>query len=327
MMDQTRPVEKASSEQEGPYISVVLPVFSEEEGIKTLIPSIVTALQKMEREFEIIAVDDGSQDQSLAVLLELRQDYPEELRVAHHLINRGNGAALRTGIGLARGRIIVTLDADGQHDPEEIPILIKEIPPYDLVIGTRTSIYQGSWYRGLANSFYNRFASWLTREEIKDLTSGFRAMRRKAVLHFLPLFPNGFSAPTTTTMAFLKAGYDVKFIPIDVKPRRSGKSKIHLWRDGVRFIMIILRMIMLYDPLRIFLPLGVLSCLLGVATWITGIIFAERLVFPNSTIFLFSTALTTWLLGLIAAQISSSRVHSYGDGSVEVYQDDEVQRD
>jgi len=327
MMDKTRQVERAGSEQEGPHLSVVLPVFSEEEGIKTLIPSIVTALQKMECEFEIVAVDDGSQDESLAVLLELRQDFPQLLRVAHHLVNRGNGAALRTGIGLARGSIIVTMDADGQHDPEEIPTLIKEIPPYDLIIGTRTSIYQGSWYRGLANSLYNRFASWLTRADIKDLTSGFRAMRRQAVLHFLPLFPDGFSAPTTTTMAFLKAGYNVKFTPIDVKPRRSGISKIHLWHDGVRFIMIILRMIMLYDPLRIFLPLGVLSCLLGIAAWVAGIVFAARLVFPNSTIFLFSTALTTWLLGLIASQISSGRIHSYGDESVDVYQADELHRE
>ena len=326
-MDQKRQVEKADSEREAPDISVVLPVCNEEEGIKTLIPSIVTALQQLEREFEIVAVDDGSQDQTLDVLLALRQDFPQLLRVAHHLANLGNGAALRTGMRLARGRLIVTMDADGQHDPEDIRALLNEIPPYDLVIGARTSIYRGSWYRGLANSFYNRFASWLTRADIKDLTSGFRAMRRQAVLHFLPLFPDGFSAPTTTTMAFLKAGYNVKFIPIDVKQRKSGKSKIHLWRDGVRFMMIILRMIMLYDPLRIFLPLGLTSLVLGVVAWILGIINAERLVFPNSTIFMFSTALTTWLLGLISAQISNSRIHSYGDESVDVYQADEMHRE
>jgi glycosyltransferase involved in cell wall biosynthesis len=326
-MNQKRQVEKVGPGEEMPEISVVLPVFNEDEGIRILIPSIVNALHQLELQFEIIAVDDGSQDQTLDVLLELRKDFPRRLRVAHHLVNRGNGASLRTGIGLARGKLIVTMDADGQHDPEDIQTLLHEIPPYDLVIGARTSIYRGHWYRGLANSFYNRFASWLTRAEIQDLTSGFRAMRRTAVLHFLPLFPDGFSAPTTTTMAFLKAGYNVKFIPIDVKQRKSGKSKIHLWRDGVRFIMIILRMIMLYDPLRIFLPLGLLSFLLGIAAWVAGIVFAARLVFPNSAIFLFSTALTTWLLGLIASQISSNQIHSYGDESVEIYQVDGISRE
>jgi glycosyltransferase involved in cell wall biosynthesis len=297
-------------------ISVVLPIFEEGETIKNLILSIIHVLSEYGSSFEVIAVDDGSEDDSLRVLRELKQAYPDKLKIVKHLHNKGNGASLRTGIRVAQGNLIVTMDADGQHSGEDIPKLLLNIPPYDLVIGSRIEGYQGSWYRGVANIFYNRFASWLSQTEVKDLTSGFRAMRRQAVLHFLPLFPNGFSAPTTTTLTFLKAGYNVKFVPIEVGQRVAGESKISVWRDGMRFIMIILRMIMLYDPLRIFLISGGVLSLLGLLAWIAGLLNAGRLVFPNSAIFLFSTAIVTWLLGLVSDQITSTRIHYYGDESV-----------
>ena len=307
-------IEKRNSSQKD--ISVILPVFNEESTISELVHEVVEILSKGNLDFEVVVVDDGSNDQTLDVLRDVKHNLPEVLRVAHHLNNKGNGAALRTGIRVARGEVVVTMDADGQHSPTDILQLIELIPPYDLVIGARTENYQGSWYRNLANRFYNRFASWLSRTEVKDLTSGFRAMRRQAVLHFLPLFPNGFSAPTTTTLTFLKAGYNVTFIPIKVGQRVAGESKISVWKDGMRFIMIILRMIMLYDPLRIFLISGGVLSLLGVLAWIAGLINAERLVFPNSAIFLFSTAIVTWLLGLVSDQITSTRIHYYGDESV-----------
>jgi glycosyltransferase involved in cell wall biosynthesis len=299
-----------------PKLSVVLPVFEEAENVKLLIPSLIQFLQGRELSFEVIVVDDGSQDESAAVLQSLVNDFPAILRVVQHLANRGNGAALRTGIRIARGEIVVTMDADGQHVPEDLPQLISKIPPYDLVIGARMINYEGSWYRGAANSFYNKFASWLTRSEILDLTSGYRAMRRSIAVHFLPLFPNGFSAPTTTTMAFLKAGYNVAFESIHVRQREQGKSKIRLWEDGIRFIMVILRMIMLYDPLRIFLPTGMFLALLGVLAWIAGLLNAGRLVLPNSTVFLLSAAVMIWLLGLISDQVANTRVHYYGDESI-----------
>jgi glycosyltransferase involved in cell wall biosynthesis len=297
-------------------ISVVLPVYNEAENIGSIIKEIVQVLEKAEILYEVVVVDDGSDDQTLDVLRDVKQTLPEILRVAHHLSNKGNGAALRTGIRVARGEVVVTMDADGQHSGGDISKLLLHIPPYDLVIGSRTEGYQGSWYRGVANNFYNRFASWLSGTEVIDLTSGFRAMRRDAVLHFLPLFPNGFSAPTTTTLTFLKAGYNVIFVPIEVGRRIAGESKISIWRDGMRFIMIILRMIMLYDPLRIFLISGGVLSLLGLLAWIAGLINAGRLVFPNSAIFLFSTAILTWLLGLVSDQITSTRIHYYGDESV-----------
>ncbi len=297
-------------------VTLVLPVFEEHDIIGELLSEAVSTLEDLGVSFEVIAVDDGSSDATVVALQQVLTEFPRHLRIARHLMNRGNGAALRTGIRLARGEVVVTMDADGQHNPQDIGKLIEAIPPFDLVIGARTLDYRGSWYRGIANRFYNRFASWLTQRKIEDLTSGFRAMRRQAVEHFLPLFPDGFSAPTTTTMTFLKAGYSVEFMPIHVRQRTSGRSKIRLWRDGSRFVRIILRMIMLYDPLRIFLPVGVGLTVLGIAAWVAGLLNAERLVLPNSAIFLFSAALMTWLLGLVSDQIASSRIQYHGDETI-----------
>jgi glycosyltransferase involved in cell wall biosynthesis len=299
-----------------PHLSVVLPVYEEAESVHKLIPELVETLEAAGEEFEIIAVDDGSGDETLAVLREVQEAHPGHVRIARHLYNKGNGASLQTGIQAARGEIVVTMDADGQHAPEDVMTLIGAIPPYDLVIGARTLDYRGHWYRGLANGFYNRFASWLSQSSVPDLTSGFRAMRREAVHHFLPLFPSGFSAPTTTTLAFLKAGYNVKFIPIHVRQRKAGKSKISLWSDGSRFIMIILRMTMLYDPMRIFIPTGIGLGIVGILAGVAGIIKAGRLVFANSAIFMLLAGLVTWLLGLIASQISSTMVQYHGDETI-----------
>jgi glycosyltransferase involved in cell wall biosynthesis len=297
-------------------LSVLIPAFNEEDSIRELVPEVISVLQDTVKSFEVIVIDDGSYDNTESILKDLLEKFPEHLVAIQHLDNKGNGASLRTGINAARGDIVVTMDADGQHVPADILKLLDLIPPYDLVIAARTKNYQGNWYRGFANSFFNVFSSWLSQHKILDLTSGFRAMHRHQVMHFLTLFPNGFSAPTTTTMAFLKAGYNVTFIPIDVHQRQSGQSKISLIQDGYRFIMIIIRMIMLFDPMRIFLPAGVLFGILGISAWIAGLINAQRLVIPNSTILFFSSALLTMLLGLISDQIAGSRIEYQGDETV-----------
>ena len=302
-------------------LSIVLPVYNERAAIGGLVSGIVVTLREAGVAFEVVAVDDGSTDGTFDVLCQKVGEFPESLRVVRHLTNKGNGASLRTGIQQARGAIVVTMDADGQHAPEDILRLAREIPPHDLVIGARTLGYRGSRSRGWANAFFNRFASWLCRTRIEDLTSGFRAMRREVALHFLPLFPSGYSAPTTTTMAFLKAGYNVLFVPVPVAPRASGESKVRPLEDGARFVTIILRMIMLYDPLRIFLPVGIGLVALGVLAEIAGLIQAQRLVLANSAVFLFTAALLTWLLGLISDQVSSSRISYHGDESLIVVDD------
>jgi glycosyltransferase involved in cell wall biosynthesis len=299
-----------------PRVSVVLPIFEEEELIRQLIPEIIQTLESEENEFEIIAVDDGSEDSTPTALKELKQAYPDQLSVVSHLYNKGNGAALRTGTHVAQGDIIVYMDADGQHSAADIPKLLTEIPPFDLVVGARSKSYQGTWYRNLANRFYNRFASWLSGRQVFDLTSGFRAFRRSVGVHFLHLYPAGFSTPTTMTLAFLKAGYNLVYVPIDVKSRAMGRSKIRLWDDGARFVIIILRMIMLFDPLRIFLPTGVGLMVIGVIAWIAGLIQAGRLVLPNSAIFLFTAALLTSLLGLVSSQIANTRIQYHGDETI-----------
>lgn len=297
-------------------LSVVLPIFEEGEMIKELIPEIVETLSAEGIQFEIVAVDDGSKDATPAVLKTLKQNHPDRLTIVSHLYNRGNGAALRTGTRVARGDVIVYMDSDGQHSPGDIPKLLSRIPPYDLVVGARSKSYPGVWYRNLANRFYNRFASWLSGRRVADLTSGFRAFRRSVGLHFLHLYPAGFSTPTTMTLAFLKAGYNVVYETIDVRSRSVGRSKIRLWDDGVRFVIIILRMIMLFDPLRIFLPTGVSLMIVGVVAWIAGLIQAGRLVLPNSAIFLFIAALLTSLLGLVSSQIANTRIQYHGDETI-----------
>lgn len=299
-----------------PEVSIVLPVYHEQHTIGELVDEIFETLDAESVEFEIIAVDDGSTDGTLNELRRARERHGDRMRVARHLYNKGNGAALRTGLRVARGVVVVFMDADGQHSPQDISRLLARIPPYDLVIGARTSGYKGGRLRGLANRFFNWFASWLSRRPVEDLTSGFRAMRREAAVHFLPLFPDGFSAPTTTTLGFLKAGYNVAFVPIDVRPRAAGDSKIRLWADGLEFLTLMLRIVALYDPLRIFVPTGIVLTFLGIGAWAAGMARAGRLVLPNSAILLFLVAIITWLMGLIASQVATSLVPYRGDESL-----------
>ena len=314
---QTSPTAQLS--KSNPKVSIVLPVYDEEKTIQAVICEIVETLSQASISYEIIAVEDGSKDESLPILRKLQSDHPGKLRIAQHTYNKGYGSALRTGIHVARGDIVVCMDADGQHNAVSIPQMLSMIPPYDMVIGFRTENYRGKWYRNLGNRFYNAFASWLSNFEILDLTSGFRAMRREAVSHFLPLYPAGFSASLTVTLAFLKAGYSITYIPVHVQERGGGKSKVSFLKDGGRFFILLLRMIMLYDPMRIFLPIGAGMLLLGALAWALGILHEGRLIFPNSAIFLFTTALLTVLLGLIANQLVNSRIHYYGDESVTIY--------
>ncbi|MGC8874206.1 MAG: glycosyltransferase family 2 protein [Chloroflexia bacterium] len=283
---------------EPPELSIVLPAYNEAAEVGAL----VRRIRALFPEAEVLVVDDASTDGTA-----------EEARAAgaivlRHPYNKGNGAAVKTGLRHARGRKVVLMDADGQHDPADIPRLLDALEEYDLAIGARDPSTQASWLRRLGNAAFNALATYLTGRPIPDLTSGFRAARRETLREFLHLLPNGYSYPTTTTLAFLKAGYSVAFVPIQSAPRHGGKSGIRILRDGVRFVLIILRIITLFSPLRVFFPISValffLSCLsAGYTIWIAE----HRLHIPNSAALLFTMSIIVFLIGLVSEQIAMLR--------------------
>ena len=297
-------------------LSVVIPVYNEIANLKQIGVELLKFVNNFHGDVEVIIVDDGSTDGTSGVCLELKEKRPEQIHIVTHQENRGYGASLRSGSSIARGDVLVFMDADGQHQVGEISKLLEHIPPYDMVIGARGSGFASGGARSKANWFFNRFAGWLSKTPITDITSGFRAMRRAALMHFLFLFPAGFSASVTSTLLFLKAGYNVLFVPVDVKPRMRGTSKIKPVGDALRFITIILRMIMLYDPLRIFLPVSISFLLLGILMWILGVINASRMILPNSTLLMFVASALTLMLGLISSQILGYQVHYFGDETI-----------
>jgi len=280
--------------------SVVLPVFNEEETISSNILNLIGLFVQKDMDWEIVAVDDGSGDKSYDTLKALEAEYPDALVVVRHPYNKGNGATIKTGIKAASGEVIICMDSDGQHDPEDILKMLPYIGEYDLVVGARPFKSDGTWYRNLANKFYNGLASWLTDFKIEDLTSGFRIFKADVVKKFYHLFPQRFSYPTTSTLAFLKGGYNIKYVPINIQPRKGGSSKIRLFRDGFRFTTIIFKIILLFEPMRVFLPVTLISFLLGLASMIVSIVQAGRLYVPNSSVILFVLSVLAFLMGVLA---------------------------
>jgi glycosyltransferase involved in cell wall biosynthesis len=275
-------------------VSIVIPAFNEEQSIGPL----VTGLHTLGPWCEVIVVDDGSSDDTVA------RAGAAGARVISHPYNKGNGAAVKTGIRHASGSFVLILDADGQHRPDDTRRLIAKLDRYDLVVGARSATSQAGLARRVGNGALNAVASYLTERRIPDLTSGFRAARREYLLEFIHLLPNGFSTPTTTTLAFIKAGYSVWFEPIQVEPRR-GASKIRLAPDGVRFLLILLKVITIFSPLRIFLPLSAVSFLVGAAYAVWTIVTQSHVT--NSSVLLILLSVIIFLVGLISEQISSLR--------------------
>ena len=275
-------------------VSIVIPAFNESESIA----DVVTALRSAAAWREIIVVDDGSTDGTGA------RAAAAGATVVTLPYNMGNGASVKNGIRRATGDYILIVDADGQHPPEEALRIVSRLGEYDLVIGARSAETQATHARRAGNGALNRLASYLTGREIPDLTSGFRGARAAALREFLHLLPNGFSTPTTTTMAFMKAGYSVAFEPIHAR-QRSGQSKIKLARDGTKFLIIIFKIVTLFSPMRIFLPISVVSFLLGVAYGIWNVVMFARI--PNGSVLLILFAVVVFLVGLVSEQISALR--------------------
>jgi glycosyltransferase involved in cell wall biosynthesis len=274
--------------------SVVIPAFNEAASIAT----VVRGLSAAARWREILVVDDGSSDDTGA------QASAAGARVIRHPYNKGNGAAVKTGIRDASGTFVLIADADGQHQPADAARLVAQLDTYDLVVGARSSRTQAGVARWLGNAALNWIAGYLAQQRIPDLTSGFRAARRECLVEFLHLLPNGFSTPTTTTLAFMKAGYSVRFEPVDAA-RRQGASNIRLGSDGVQFLLILLKVITIFSPLRIFLPISAASFFVGAAyaAWT----IATQSHVTNSSVLLILLSVVIFLVGLRTDLVAAIR--------------------
>jgi glycosyltransferase involved in cell wall biosynthesis len=274
-------------------ISLILPAKNEAEGLRQALPGVRQVLP----DAEIIVVDDGSTDQTALVAREMGA------RVLSSPYSMGNGAAIKRGAREATGEILMFMDADGQHNISLIPaVLARMAQGYDMVVGARGWDGQASVGRGMANGLYNRIASLVTGHRVADLTSGFRAVDAGKFREFLHLLPNGFSYPTTITMAFFRSGYAVAYEPIPVAPR-IGKSHIRPLRDGTRFLIIIFKIATLYSPLKLFAPASLLFFLLGLGRY--GYTYLTEGRFTNMSALLLSAAVIVFLIGLISEQITS----------------------
>lgn len=275
------------------HYSIILPAKNEAESLKTLLPKLTKAHPKA----EIIVVNDGSSDNTLFICEE------NKVNVINHPYSMGNGAAIKTGARNASGDILVFMDADGQHKPDDIKRLLCKLEEgYDMVVGARDRKSQASIFRSLANKFYNKLASYVTERKIEDLTSGFRVAKASKFREFLHLLPNGFSYPTTSTMAFFRAGYAVTYLPIEA-PKRIGKSHINLVRDGIRFLLIIFKVGTLYSPLKIFLPVSLFTFAIGFSYYLFTFITVGR--FTNMSALMFTTAMLIFFMGLVSEQITA----------------------
>jgi glycosyltransferase involved in cell wall biosynthesis len=284
-------------------VSIVIPAFNEGDAIAGVVRELAAAAPWR----EILVIDDGSTDQTAAHAAAagatvIRQPY-----------NKGNGAAVKAGIRAASGEYLLIIDGDGQHKPSDALRLTALLGEYDLVVGARSSATQASALRRLGNGALNWLSGYLAERQIPDLTSGFRAARLDHLREFLFLLPNGFSTPTTTTLAFIKAGLSVRFEPVEAR-QRTGHSKIRLSSDGVKFLVIILRVITIYSPMRIFLPVSGVSFLLGFgyAVWTTYVEMVTRQSWmvghiTNSSVLLIMFAVVVFLVGLVSEQISAQR--------------------
>ena len=274
-------------------ISVILPAKNEAAGLRVTLPRLRAQLP----DAEVIVVDDGSSDGTAAVAVE------NGARVVSSPYPMGNGASIKRGAKAAGGEVLVFMDADGQHDPAHIPLLLEKLEAgFDMVVGARTSDGQANVSRGIANAFYNRLASWMTGHRVWDLTSGFRAVRADRFREILHLLPNGFSYPTTSTMAFFRSAYPVAYVPVEVS-RRIGRSHIRPIRDGARFLLIIFRIATLYSPLKLFAPAALAFGLLGAGYY--GYTFTMYHRFTNMSALLLSAAVIVFLIGLVSEQITS----------------------
>lgn len=275
-------------------ISLILPARNESDGLRALLPELLKLLP----DSEIIVVNDGSDDDTLSVCAQF------SVRVISHPYPKGNGAAVKSGARAANGDVLIFMDADGQHKPEDIPALLEKFAEgYDMVVGARQSGSHAGTHRAMANDVFSRFATWMVQQPVEDLTSGFRVVKANKFRKFIYLLPNGFSYPTTITMSFFRAGFSVAYLPIHTPRRATGKSHIRPIRDGVRFLLIIIKVGTLFSPQKLFLPISAGFFLTGLGYYIFTYLSEGR--FTNMTALLFISAILTFLIGIVSEQISA----------------------
>ncbi|MBL6904555.1 MAG: glycosyltransferase family 2 protein [Pseudomonadales bacterium] len=274
-------------------LSIVIPAKNEAKNLKGFLPRLLAVVANA----EVIVVNDGSTDDTLAICEQ------HGVTVVTHPYSKGNGAAIKTGAKSEKGEVIVFLDGDGQHKPEDIPRLLEKLATgYDLVVGARGKQSQADSFRAIANGVYNWLSSAITGHKILDLTSGFRAVKADKFKEFLYLLPNGFSYPTTSTMAFFRAGYSVGYMPIQTG-QRLGESHISLLKDGIRFLLIIFKVGTLYSPVKIFLPIAAVFFGTGVLNYIYT--YTTQGTFTNMSAVLLMTAIIVFLIGLVSEQVTA----------------------
>jgi glycosyltransferase involved in cell wall biosynthesis len=273
-------------------LSIVIPAYNEAGTIGKIVSELRTHVQSD----QIIVVNDGSEDRTAKCAAEAGA------HVISHPLNLGNGASVKSGIRAAVGDNLVVMDGDGQHDPADIPKLLADLDTFDMVVGTRSRGQHASGPRRLMNRIFNRLASYVTAYPVQDLTSGFRALRLHTAQELLPMLPNGYSWPTTSTLVMLRSGLSIKYTPVEARSRQSGRSRIRPVHDGVRFLLIILRICTLYSPFRIFLPVSGCMVLMGLLNYAYTYLSSGR--FTNMSALLFTGAIIVFMMGLLSEQIS-----------------------
>jgi glycosyltransferase involved in cell wall biosynthesis len=287
-------------------VSVVIPAYEEGHNVARQLEAVRSYLPTA----ELLVVDDASSDDTAA------QAQAAGARVVQHPVNRGNGAAVKTGIRNATGEVVLLMDADGQMNPVYIPAILGKLSEgYDMVVGMRKPNTQGdTWFRRLGNRSLNWLGSYLVETSVHDLTSGYRAMRREVMMEIIHLLPNRYSYPTTSTLALTQAGYSVGYVPIEGQRRQGGKSRQQLMRNGIKFGLIILRMISLFAPLRVYFPLALLMNVLALLSFLVSFFITEpfRFHIPNSAVILFVGSIIVFMFGLLAEQIAALRLKRDG---------------
>ncbi len=282
-----------------PDISIVIPAYNEGQIIGRIIRRLREVLSETGCNHEIIVVDDGSLDNTA------EQAKYAGAQVYSHPYNIGNGAAVKSGIRHVQGKYLILMDGDGQHDPADIPRFLEYLKKYDMVVGARSTNSHRSTHRAFANSIFNTLASYICNRRIKDLTSGYRAMRTSIARRFLYLLPNTFSYPTTITLAFVRAGHSIIYIPIDTT-KRIGESKIRIIADGFRFLGIIVKIATLFSPLKIFLPVSAVMFMLGLTYGLVRIFAMDGRYGPTSAM-LMTMAVVVFMVGLVSEQVAQLR--------------------